>query len=107
MPRNFFRRIEIAFPIENGTARDRIINELLRLTLADNIKARFLRPDGSYIHPRPKPGEKPRRSQFESIDLAINPRSKILQRMGGPKRKYPEVKLASNPFRSQDRTPDT
>jgi polyphosphate kinase len=100
MPRNFFRRIEIAFPVENGMLRDRVVNELLRLALDDNTKARFLRADGSYIQARPKPGEKTHRSQFEMIDLATNPRSRTLPKTGG-KRKYAEVKLAPNPFASQ------
>jgi polyphosphate kinase len=101
MPRNFFRRIEVAFPVENGGLRDRIINELLRLTLADNTKARFLRADGSYVQARPQRGEKSHRSQFASIDLATNPRRSKTDRA---KRKYTEVKLAPNPF-SQDRAP--
>src|SRR6266487_3449140 len=29
MPRNFYRRIELAFPVENATLRDQIINEVL------------------------------------------------------------------------------
>ena len=29
MPRNFFRRVEIAFPIEDPALRDEIINEVL------------------------------------------------------------------------------
>src|SRR5690606_14284795 len=29
MPRNFFRRIEVVFPIEDGVLRDRLINEIL------------------------------------------------------------------------------
>ena len=48
MPRNFFRRIELAFPIEDGILRERLISEVLALSLADNVKARFLQPDGSY-----------------------------------------------------------
>jgi polyphosphate kinase len=106
MPRNFFRRIEVAFPVDNGTARDRIIDELLRLSLADNTKARFLEADGAYIQARPTRGEKARRSQFESIDLVSNPRSRIL-RMGGPKRKYVEVKLVPNPFARADGAPES
>ena len=42
MPRNFFRRIEVAFPIEDGVLRERIISEMLAVSLADNVKARFL-----------------------------------------------------------------
>ncbi len=56
MPRNFFHRIEIVFPIEDGVLRDRVINEILAGCLADNAKSRFLQPDGSYRRsPSPVP----------------------------------------------------
>src|SRR4029077_16409589 len=42
LPRNFFRRIELAVPIEDGILRERIINEILAVSLADNARARFL-----------------------------------------------------------------
>src|SRR5438094_4558288 len=48
MPRNFFRRIELAFPIEDGILRERLTTEILGLALADNAKARQLKPDGTY-----------------------------------------------------------
>lgn len=102
MPRNFFRRIEIAFPVESGALREHIIGELLRITLADNTKARFLRANGSYEYRRLKPGEKPHRSQFELIDLAVNP-GRRFAKTSRAKGKYPEVKLAPNPFASSTR----
>ena len=48
MPRNFFRRIELAIPVEDGVLRERLISEVLAVSLADNAKARFLHADGSY-----------------------------------------------------------
>ena len=36
MPRNFFRRIEAVFPIEDRALRERVISELLAISLADN-----------------------------------------------------------------------
>src|SRR5437660_1714625 len=48
MPRNFFRRIELAFPVENPALRDQIINEVLPSFLHDRVKARELQPDGTY-----------------------------------------------------------
>jgi len=47
MERNFFRRIEVAFPIESSEHRERILADLERY-LADNVNAWDLRPDGSY-----------------------------------------------------------
>src|SRR5436309_8053117 len=71
MPRNFFRRIEVAAPIEDGILRERIINEILAVSLADNAKARFLQADGSYRRaPIPARNSKPRRSQAEFMALA-------------------------------------
>ena len=48
MPRNFIRRVEVMFPIEDPGLRDRVLDEILRVALADNVKARRLLGDGSY-----------------------------------------------------------
>src|SRR5437764_10441049 len=48
MPRNFIRRVEVAFPIDDAGLRDRIVDELLATQLLDNQKARILLPDGRY-----------------------------------------------------------
>jgi polyphosphate kinase len=47
MERNFFRRIEVSFPIERKQHRDRIIDDL-ETYLADNTQAWTLGPDGNY-----------------------------------------------------------
>jgi polyphosphate kinase len=57
MPRNFFRRIEVMFPLEDDRVKQRVIEEILPAVLADNVKARQLRTDGSYQ--RVPPGEAP------------------------------------------------
>src|SRR6266545_1464530 len=59
MPRNFFRRIELAFPVENPALRDQIINEALPSFLHDRVKARELQPDGKYRRLKPE-GTEPR-----------------------------------------------
>ncbi|MEP6699401.1 MAG: polyphosphate kinase 1 [Verrucomicrobiota bacterium] len=59
MPRNFLRRIEIAFPITAPALRDRIINEVLPNFLHDRVKARELQPDGKYRRLKPE-GKEPR-----------------------------------------------
>ena len=48
MPRNFIRRVEVAFPIEDAGLKDRIAEDILGTQLLDNVKARFLLPDGKY-----------------------------------------------------------
>ena len=47
MERNFFRRVEIAFPVLLKQLRERIYKDL-ETYLADNINAWELRPDGTY-----------------------------------------------------------
>src|SRR5205814_8630238 len=49
MPRNFYERVEVVFPVRNEFLRERIRREILAAYLADNLKARVLRPDGSYV----------------------------------------------------------
>ena len=66
MPRNFFRRIEVVFPVEDGNLRERIRGELLETILQDNVKARFLQPGGSYTR-RGRRGAAARRPQPERI----------------------------------------
>ncbi|MHB9008830.1 MAG: polyphosphate kinase 1 [Limisphaerales bacterium] len=70
MPRNFFRRIETVFPIQDGRIRDRILREILGVTLQDNIKARWLRADGTYARTTPSPSERPCASQEVFMALA-------------------------------------
>ncbi len=48
MPRNFIRRVEVAFPVEDPNLKDRIAEEILGTQLLDNVKARYLHPDGRY-----------------------------------------------------------
>ena len=48
MPRNFFSRIEVLFPLEDGRLRERVMNEILDTYLADNVKSRIMQSDGTY-----------------------------------------------------------
>jgi len=70
MPRNFKKRAEILFPIENTNLKSRIINEILLTYLNDNVKARLMQPDGSYVRIKPKDGQTAIRSQSELIAIA-------------------------------------
>jgi polyphosphate kinase len=47
MERNFFRRIEVGFPVQRSRYRERILEDL-ETCLADNVNAWRLGPDGSY-----------------------------------------------------------
>lgn len=62
MERNFFRRVETCFPIEEKRPRDQIIKLSLHAYLADNTQAWILQSDGSYKRARPG-HQKPRSAQ--------------------------------------------
>ena len=47
MPRNLDKRVEITFPVEDEACKKRVM-DVLRVQLADNVKAHILQPDGSY-----------------------------------------------------------
>jgi polyphosphate kinase len=70
MPRNLYRRIEVLFPVESATLRDRLLREVLDETLQDNVKAWTLGADGTYIRVPRGEDEPRRRSQKRLIDLA-------------------------------------
>jgi polyphosphate kinase len=57
MDRNFFRRVETAFPIENKSLRERAYKEALAVYLADNTQAWELLSDGSYRRLAPQDQE--------------------------------------------------
>jgi polyphosphate kinase len=69
MPRNFIRRVEIMFPIEEEGLRDRLVNEVLGTMLSDTAKAWRLQSDGSYqrVSAAPQPGC---RSQHRFVEIA-------------------------------------
>jgi polyphosphate kinase len=96
MPRNFFRRIEVAVPIEDGVLVDRLVHEVLTTTLDDNTKTRLLQADGAYRRVCPGRGQPSRRSQFEFIALANNGAA-LETGSARRKSKYPQVRLAERP----------
>lgn len=104
-PRNFFRRVEVAFPVEDGAIADRIVREVLAVSLADNVKARLLQPDGIYRCVRPARGETVRRSQLEFIALAQNNEAKASKGRRRAAAKFPEVRLAPRPAALGDPRP--
>ncbi len=61
MPRNFWRRIETVFPIEDPKLKARIVADILPRVLGDTAKARELLSDGTYRRCAPGAGETPLR----------------------------------------------
>ena len=68
MPRNFFRRVELCFPILSEKIKQRIEEQILAACLADNVKAWRLQSDGSYK--KRTNSDAPFRSQEKFIELA-------------------------------------
>ena len=57
MDRNFFRRVEVAFPVENRKLHERVVRESLNYYLRDNTHAWTLDADGSYHRLSPNGAE--------------------------------------------------
>jgi polyphosphate kinase len=49
MPRNLYERVEVIFPLKDALLRERVKHEILEAYLADNVKARILQRDQSYM----------------------------------------------------------
>jgi polyphosphate kinase len=96
MQRNFFRRVEIVFPVEEPALRDRIVNTILATQLADNTKASILGSDGSYSRPTVKKEASQRNSQAEFMAMALG-EAKSRRSTRGAKRKYHKIEIAQAP----------
>src|SRR5216110_2096551 len=70
MPRNFYRRIELAFPVETPALRDQITNDVIPAFLHDRVKARELQPDGTYRRLRPEGPEPSRQAQWQFREVS-------------------------------------
>ncbi|MFL6600601.1 MAG: polyphosphate kinase 1 [Steroidobacteraceae bacterium] len=68
MERNFFRRVEIAFPIQRDTHRERILRDL-EFCLRDNTQAWELQSDGSYRRVERRQDERPVIAQNELLAM--------------------------------------
>jgi hypothetical protein len=77
--------------------RERLISEVLAISLADNRKARFLQSDGSYRRAAPVPGGTSCRSQFQFLALAATEEDGPRKPLDG-KTRYPQVRLVPSPF---------
>ncbi len=63
MNRNLDRRVEVLFPLEDERIRERVRREVLELGLQDNVKMRWLQPNGTYRRAQAAAGEQPCDSQ--------------------------------------------
>jgi polyphosphate kinase len=58
MPRNLNRRVEVIFPVQDHKMVMRLKNEILAAYLADTVKKREMKADGTYVRAK-MPGNKP------------------------------------------------
>jgi polyphosphate kinase len=68
MPRNINWRVEVLFPVQDRRLVRYLTDDVLKTYLAANAKTRILRPDGTYQHLKPEPGEQ-----------VINPQEWLIQ----------------------------
>ena len=98
MPRNFFRRIEIVFAIEETAPRDRVVNQILASYLTDNVKASILGSDGVYTRPPVTKVTGQRNCQNECMALALGEsKPRRAARARAVKRTYPKIEVAQAP----------
>jgi polyphosphate kinase len=81
MDRNLSRRVELVFPVEERRLKERLIRDILFVSLADNVKARELLPDGSYRRVQPADGQPRVRSQEKFLELASQMSSRSLNEL--------------------------
>ncbi len=78
MDRNLTRRVEVVFPIEQSDLKRRMIDEILAITFADNVKARELLPNGTYRRVTVEEGQPRVRSQQRFLELAAETNARKL-----------------------------
>ena len=73
MVRNLNRRVEVVTPVEDPGLKKYLKEDVLEVYLRDNVNARELHPDGSYVRVNVDDGAEPFDSQmyFEGIDPNI------------------------------------
>jgi polyphosphate kinase len=72
MGRNFFRRIELCFPVLDPAVKRRVVREGLQPYLDDNCQAWVMDSDGVYTRARPRRG-RPRSAQEELLFTLATP----------------------------------
>jgi polyphosphate kinase len=97
MPRNFYRRVEIAFPVEAPTLRAELINEVLPRFLHDHGKARELQADGTYIRLKPAKGEAPAQAQLQFREHSRRQAKKLAEKQRRGKMRLSPVKSPPTP----------
>jgi len=97
MPRNFLRRVEVAFPIETPQLRDLIVNEVLPRFLNDRVKSRELQPDGTYRRLKPEGPEARAQAQWHFREVSRERAKKQGRQKPKPADKLIPITVAPEP----------
>jgi polyphosphate kinase len=84
MDRNLSRRVEVVFPIEQPDLKQRVIREILGISMQDNCKARQLQSDGTYQRVKCDNPQSRIRSQERFLEIALQNASRRLNEVPPP-----------------------
>ena len=70
MPRNFFRRVEVMFPVLAEPLKERVLTSIVPTYIADTARARRLRSDGAYTLDVPAKKQASQRGQLLFMEEA-------------------------------------
>lgn len=87
MPRNLYRRVEVLFPVESDDLCTQIEKDIIPAYLTDNVKARELHSDGSYVRIHPGKTQKPMQAQLHFRSWAREQISKLKKTEKLPQKK--------------------
>ena len=93
MPRNFYRRVEIAFPIEAPALREEITSEILPRFLTDYGKARELQPDGTYVRLKPGDGKPRSQAQLQFRERSRQQAKKLAEKQRASKMRLSPIRV--------------
>ena len=96
MPRNFLRRVEIAFPIEAPALREEVISEILPRFLTDYGKARELQADGSYVRLKPEEGAPRSQAQLQFREHSRRQAKKLAEKQSAAKMRLSPIRKLPN-----------
>jgi len=98
MPRNFFRRIETVFPIEDAALKQRVFEHILETLLADNTRASLLDSEGAYHRVPREKGAAIRSSQNEFMEEALGEaKARRKQRLRAVAEEMPQFEIIKGP----------
>ena len=98
MARNFFRRIELCFPVLDPALKKRVIREGLQPYLEDNSHAWMMNAEGNYERLRPRRGTKGHSAQEELLAmLAVGAKPALPAVVTHPPTETPARAASPNP----------